>query len=418
MKKRFHISLFVFFLIFISCGCGAINTDPTEQIKEEKGAQDNYSEKIELTKEEKLEDFEYLSRTLKSNYPYFEINKRLYGVDWIGNEESYRERIKESEGDLQFCQILKSIMKDLNYKHARVLDDFEYVYFLSLYRNVNAEPWIDVLEESPVRDRYSYAVEEICENAVVEIQPHQDNLTLETCEEISTAYIKIKSFDQFNIENDWQEMQPFIEELDGYQSLIIDIRGNTGGDSHYWSDYLVPELIYEPTEFTQYFCFRGGAYAEGFIKYEMGVDYCEMEAIDKMKNEISLSNEPSNLLSDFKYYVKRTDVIEPVDHEGYQGDIYLLVDQSVFSSSDKFVQFAQDTEFAYIIGESTSGEGSGFDCVFLSLPNSGYVVCFPVAMVLSSDGTNREEVRVTPDLETEGSLALEEAIKLIKAKQE
>jgi len=143
-----------------------------------------------------------------------------------------------------------------------------------------------------------------------------------------------------------------------------------------------------------------------------------MEEIDQNFYKEFSADLPEEIKSDFNYFVKVTSIIEPTDEEGYQGDIYLLVDNKVFSSSDKFTQFAKDCDFAYIIGEPTLGEGSGFDNIVLRLPNSGYVIRFPVAIVLSSNGINREEFTVTPDLLTESKNALDEAIELIRTKNE
>jgi len=116
--------------------------------------------------------------------------------------------------------------------------------------------------------------------------------------------------------------------------------------------------------------------------------------------------------------VKDTLLINPTDEEGYRGDIYLLVDRHVISSSQSFVQFIRDTNLAHIIGEPTAGEGSGFGSLLLRLPNSGYVIQFPGVMVLNSDGVNIEEVIFNPDLLVDSNMALEKAKELIKINNE
>lgn len=437
LKNSAYRIVSIFLVLCLITGCESLNIEPeirSEEIspiganpKDEEVEESNASEKSSnnekhksdnqgLTNEEKLEDFEYLFTILESNYPYFEMNKRINDIDWIANRDSYIKRLEETEGDLKYYIVMKSIVKDLNYYHTQVLDDRAYASYVNTYKNVEAKPWLEVFEDPIVQSRYYNSVQENAMNTTTKAYIVPDNIVLEKWSETSTAYIKIKSFNHFNIVSDWEEIKPFINDIDDCHSLIIDIRGNGGGDSHYWSDYLVPELIYEKKIFNQYFCFKGGEYSESFIDFVLGYNYSEMEMIDQNFFKEFSSDLPEEIKTDFKYYVKMTNIIEPVDEVGYRGDIYLLVDNRVFSSSDKFVQFAKDCNFAYIIGEPTLGEGSGFDNIVLRLPNSGYVIPFPVGMVLSSNGFNREEFTVEPDLLTEGKNALDEAIELIRIK--
>ena len=86
MIKRFVVIL-VF--LFTLTGCTA-NNDTMTDTNTEANIEIN-TETVEvsieyqkLSTEEKVEDFEFLFDTLSSNYPYFEMNKRLYAVDWLG----------------------------------------------------------------------------------------------------------------------------------------------------------------------------------------------------------------------------------------------------------------------------------------------------------------------------------------------
>lgn len=428
-KYKVIISLFLLFTLF---GCDASSTKPSIQTydvtteltsPDEVGViasndEDNPSERHGLSAEEKLEDFEYLFCTLGSNYPYFQMNKRQHAVDWIANKDDYLKRIRDSEGDLEFYIVLDSIIKDLNHGHTRVLNNRLYAYAFNIYKSVKLEPWLEVLEDPVVRSRYWYVEENKDNGNVTDAYANSGNIILEKWSETSTAYIKINSFNHFNIENDWETLQPFLNDLDDVHSLIIDIRGNSGGDTTYWAQYLIPELIREPKDFSQYFCFRGGEYSESFIDFILGYKYSEMQVIDEAFIQELSSNPPEEIKTDFKYYVKNTLHIDPIDDKGYRGDIYLLVDSHVASSSESFVQFMRDTELAYIIGEPTSGESSGFDSLLLKLPNSGFVFQFPGAMVLNSDGENTEEVIVSPDVLVDSKMALEKAKEYIKINNE
>jgi C-terminal processing protease CtpA/Prc len=414
--KRF-LFVQIFFLLLILTGCDASSTEPAVQTYEatiESSDEDATSEHQGLTEDEKLEDFEFLFNIISSNYPYLQMNKRQHGVDWIANKDDYVKRIQETEGDLKFNIVLDNIVKDLNYGHTRVFNNRQYAGVLNVYKKLMHEPWLEVLEDPVVQNMYWNVVKDKDQDNETDLHVNPNNLILEKWDETSTAYIKINSFNHFNIEDDWKIIQPFLNDLEDIHSLIIDIRGNTGGDTAYWTDNLVPELISEPKESSKYFCFRGGEYSERFINFRLGYKYSDMEVIDEAFIEELSSNVPEEIKTDFRYYIKDTLLINPTDEEGFRGDIYLLVDRHVISSSQSFVQFMRDTDLAYIIGEPTAGEGSGFDSHLLRLPNSGYVIQFPGVMVLKLDGANIEEAIVNPDLLVDAKMALEKAIELIK----
>lgn len=92
MKKSILITLLMI-VTFSFIGCmGNSKEVSNEEIPNKK----------ELTEKEKLEDFEYMYTILKENYPYFEVNKRQNGVDWLSKKNEYMDRIKASIDDESF----------------------------------------------------------------------------------------------------------------------------------------------------------------------------------------------------------------------------------------------------------------------------------------------------------------------------
>lgn len=376
------------------------------------------SEPHGLTVTEKLEDFDYLFEILSENYPYFHMNKRIHDIDWVAQKDDHTKKIQNTEGDLEFYIALNSIMSDLNHGHARVFNNRLYGYAFDIYESTMLEPWLAVLEDPVVQRRYWKKEGQVGDARKRETVSTTGNVMLEKWADTSTAYMGINSFDLFYIENDGHLIKTFLEDLEDFDSLIIDIRGNTGGSTKYWTQYLVPALINEQVVSYQYLCFRGGAYAERFITHRLGYDYAELNAIDDDFLTNLSGNVPDEIRTEFDYYYERRKTIEPVAEEGYSGDIYLLVDRYVASSSEDFLQFVRDTNMALIIGEFTSGETSGFDSLLLRLPNSGYVIQFPGAMLLNSTGMNVQETKVAPDIHVEGSEALKKAKELIERRYE
>ena len=112
-----------------------------------------------LTSEQKEEDFEYLCEIFSKNYPYFEVNKRLNGVDWLANRNSYKSRICGTTSNISFAVELYKAVEELNCDHAGVLmtnfSTFAEIYLGNYGSVMNNEPWEAVFGEAkPFYDDY------------------------------------------------------------------------------------------------------------------------------------------------------------------------------------------------------------------------------------------------------------------------
>lgn len=383
----------------------------------------NTVDQSQLTQSQKLEDFEYMYNILKDNYPYFEVNKRMNGVDWLANKDKYVKMIKDTDNDRQFKSVLGDIMLDFNNGHCDVLNYDSYLYYKKLYGNKYADisgAWIEQLNNDKAVKRYMPQDIQTDENAENKVITDIDNIKIKILIKNKAAYMGINSLYSFCIQSDMKAIKLFLESIKGYKCLIIDIRGNGGGDSSYWQNNIVPMLINKPLDYTEYCAYRGGKFTEQFIKSRTGFGYDKLLHISKIYDE-GLSNLPPELKDSFKYYVKSISHIEPVNSIGFQGKIFLLVDHSVFSSAEKLADFAKCTGFATIIGERTGGDGIGDDPAFCTLPNSGFIIRFTKEMGLSSDGRCNFECKTDPDIKVPAGInkdmnndkAIQAALKLI-----
>ncbi|MDV9993901.1 hypothetical protein RHK14_01780 [Clostridioides difficile] len=102
-----------------------------------------YSQKNQLSEEEKVDDFNYVYNVVKTGYPYLGVNKRLNNIDWLENKDEYIKRIRSTENDEEFIEELSSILSDLNNKHTEVIDNKKrYELFKKSYSN---NDWYDFL---------------------------------------------------------------------------------------------------------------------------------------------------------------------------------------------------------------------------------------------------------------------------------
>lgn len=358
-----------------------------------------------LAEEQKIEDFNYLYNTIEENYPFLETNKRLNNVDWLSKKEEYLQRVKNTKSDIEFLMTLNSILSELNNGHTHMITnssqfrDFREIY--SMNKGWQKKVQLPVLNNKKALARYN-----IDKNEKIQVLNQEKNEKTEGIRNASTkdivegkiGYIYIpQMISYYNMGNDIELIDKYLNNIKEYQALIIDIRGNGGGDSYYWISYLVPKLIDKVYENTTYSFWKDGEIINNYlkkskVKYSTG--FGEVKDLDTIK----LVNLPVEVKENFKYYSKNTMEISPSeDSINFKGNIYLLVDKLVYSSSEAFASFAKQTGFATLIGERTGGDGIGSDPLLHMLPNSGYIFRFSKDMGTTADGTSSEEFKTEPD---------------------
>ena len=107
---------------------------------------------LELTTEEKLEDFKYMYKILKENFPFFEIEKRKTGYDWLAHKDDFENEIKETKNDLEFYKKLNEIVTRVQNAHTAILDPEWYEDF----KNIPLTQWSLVINNENVSDKYKY----------------------------------------------------------------------------------------------------------------------------------------------------------------------------------------------------------------------------------------------------------------------
>ncbi|WP_454053019.1 S41 family peptidase [Clostridium sp. Marseille-Q7071] len=411
MKKRLSI---ISIILFVFIACGYMIYKPYNS---------NSTNDVQLTEKEKLEDFQYMYTILEENYPYFEVNKRLNGIDWLSKKDEHIDRIKATTNDDTYFNELNSILSELKNGHTNTLDKWFYSYAKDIYERDKKfnKAWVKQLNNPKAINRYSNMPEskgrfEGSENNII-----ADNIKTHTFEKEKIGYLAIHSFNTFNIEEDMKTIKPFLESIKDYKGLIIDIRGNGGGDTRYWNDNIVPILINNPVQYTNYSTFRGGDFTEAFVKSRYGVGYKKLQPISDITGG-KLKNIPPELSEDFKYYDESIIPLNPKNSIGFNGKIYLLIDSGVFSAAEAFSVFAKSTGFATLVGETTGGDGIGSDPAVCTLPNSGYVFRFTKEMGLTSDGTCNFEHKTVPDIKVSAKIranfnedeAIQTVLKLLK----
>lgn len=359
-----------------------------------------------FTAEQKEQDFEYLYKTLKENYPFFGVLQRQADRDWLANHDRYLQMVRESTDDKSFAKALQAIMREVGNGHAYVIAPQAYDLMSKLYHQAAVTPgkenkiyhrWAATYDQAkPYYDYFKeiYGIqpsgEEQSDNGDSGYDP-TGNISLEMLGGGKIGLLTINSF--MNPSGDSALLMTFLDSVQGCEHLIIDLRKNSGGNDQYWDHNIMPRLISKPMKWSGPAVLRRGPISGTW--YE--------EKFHPFKKLASLPNlAPEVTPKDFTVVMDKK-VIRPNGKSRFGGKVWLFVGPRVFSSSESFSAFTKATGWATIAGTRTGGDGIGVDPLPMMLPNSGFLVNFPAWGGLNPDGSFNFEARTTPDVEITGA---------------
>lgn len=353
----------------------------------------------QLSTSQKLNDFEFLHETFEQNYPFFGVNIRTNHIDWLENKDKYIERIKQTKNDSAYFFTLKSIISELNSGHVNFMPIIYYDEYLSIYKEVSTEKphlkrWIKELENDLARPYYWQDIikkqDAIKNDNNIEGKPQRANYTDSIINE-NIALMSFRSFSQPAIENDNPKIAEFLNDIKDFEYLILDIQENGGGAESYWKNCIVAQLISEPIIYSTYKVLKNGK-----VNREYYPDFFDQAT--ELKKTSYFSNLPDELMKD--YSVKEyKDTINPENSVLFEGEVFVIISNKVFSSSEGFAQFCKMTKWAILVGEQTGGDGNGGDPAIITLPESGIQLIYPSLVGLNFDGSLNFETRTVPDIE-------------------
>lgn len=354
-----------------------------------------------FSKEDYIEDFDYVYNTLKEYYPYFEINKEVNKIDWLSNYEIYKKKIANSKNDEEFYNNMKEILSDLNNSHTNIVSKKEGVNLAKVYSYLPKTYWqsdiFKLFKNKNVQSRYEITNEKMEETVNLDNSKDlkKDNLELGVVEG-NIGYLNVKLMetpveDNELFKKDLDNLDKFLKENKNLEALVIDIRGNGGGNSAYWSEFLLPKLVDKKYFATEYIFTKEGKLLKRVNSITEEIDY------DLIKN---FPKTTLNIIEDFDRFYYAENIVEPLeDSIKFSKNIYLLVDEKVYSSSEKLANFAKESGLATLIGETTGGDGIGDDPFVIALPNTGYLVRFAKELGVTGKGVINEKDKTSPDYE-------------------
>lgn len=361
-----------------------------------------------LASEEYIEDFDFTYETLKTYYPYFGVNKKVHNIDWLGNREIYLDMVSQCKTDEEFYETMNYILSDLNNGHTHLVDENFGLYLYTTYKRLPRINWrvdmVKIFEKPRVQARYKVTNENI--DKILEAQAnykpektsYRNAITGDVIPQ-KIGYISVKQMTtpDLNLPSfkaEYDTIKNYLEKIKDYPILIIDIRQNGGGNSAYWSDFLMPLIVDKSYSQKTYTFLKDGELLNK-VRRQSGFK----EYTNEIKSEFNFPEETFNMINDFSYFASRTVKVVPhKDSINFGGKIYLLVDGYVYSSSEMMASFAKESKMATLVGDKTGGDGIGSDPMLVDLPNSGYVLRFSKEMGITEKGSINELDQTQPDI--------------------
>jgi hypothetical protein len=253
-------------------------------------------EKVLMQKDASTESeaiFQEVWTVIDERYPFFELKQ----VDWNEVYNLYHQKAAESYGGIQLFNILGNMILELEDGHTDIHSQHGSRYYWPVSDSV-----MDLFNLSTIKNNYLKGNYEL-QNAVCFGFINE------------TGYTHIEDF---SVEITKEIANQIFNEFENTESIIIDVRNNTGGNEKYCNlliSYLIKtRLNYKITYFKK--------------------------------------NKTDNDFASGKFY------IEPNNEMLYEGNVVVLVNRASFSATNGFVSALSQLPNVTIIGDTTGGGGS------------------------------------------------------------
>lgn len=258
-------------------------------------------------------NFEALWKIIDEHYCFLDYKQHEYGLDWQQVYNKYRVRVQGQLTDLQLFEVLTQMLGELRDGHVNLSTSYDYGRYWSWFENYPAN-----VSDTLLR-RYMGTDYKIASGLRYRIL--DDNI----------GYIRYESFSSPIGEGNIDEALMYMMLCQG---LIIDIRGNGGGDLTY-AELLASRFCKEKT-------------LVGYTQHKTGKGHSDFSSLEPQ-------------------------YIEPSSNIRWTKPVVVLTNRQVFSAANEFTMYMKAMPMVKVVGDHTGG-GAGMP-FSSSLPN-GWVVRF------------------------------------------
>ena len=403
----------------------AINNDSEPESTDSDSSDITYDRSDEeIIMADLLYDFDYLVTLIEENTPLIGPIERRLNIDFDEEIKRIRDNIELLDIDFNTADTFEDMQRlAAQAFHDEILLEITWTTFsLAHLAPTSQESFIDhfariqryMLEDEVSILGYLYyemyrsaAVARFYDAEVICLETDglgdfdANNITTEIISEGEIAYVSIASF-MNNIEFDGETLFPFFEEIQDYDHLIIDIRGNFGGYMNHFTHLFMATLTDDTLAVSYPEFFRSTdlvhenvtAYIDSYRIHE-GFTGTYIPADEFFNiNPMSQMNPVDRELLD--YVVEWEIEVEPnEDNIPFNGRIWLLVDEWSSSASENAAIFSTSSGFATVVGRETFGV-LGAITIMSPLPNTGIIFRVDVGYIPDERGYSQEEFGVSP----------------------
>ena len=354
------------------------------------------------------EDYEYLWKEIRESYPYYNLFEDITKKNLESIYIEYKEKLNECKSFYDFYLLLSNLSTEFEYiGHFTLIDTSFYNELLSyeLYKTK------ELMEESPnetylkklynMRKKifkkssyiYSY-ISNLEENNNKTVNNKESLPKLTIIDEGETACIQI---DSFIISSDYENIfKQYYKKIKNYKNIIFDIRNNSGGSTSYYEKYIIDYLLNNQIKYDETYLLNNTNTNTKFMSESV-------KKTIKPITHIPIKILDEKLINSFDSFNIIENVYYPNEEKniGFNGKIYLLVSNSVYSASEALTYLCKETGFATIIGTNTGGDGiqdGNGGPIKIVLPNSKLIFQFTASIGINSDGTINEIEGTKPDV--------------------
>ena len=176
-------------------------------------------------------------------------------------------------------------------------------------------------------------------------------------------------------------------EASGASDLLIDLRGNAGGDASF-SDLIMARVTDEPYRLWSRYEVRAGRNTKAsWSDYEIDGN----DLGDRIATALASAADGETVAIDVPQ-------VAPMTQERFDGRVWVLIDRHSYSNAAVVAAAMQDTGMATLLGEETADLATTYGAVErFSLPHSGASIVYPKSYMVRPSGD--ETVRgVRPDI--------------------
>jgi len=380
----------------------------------------------ELTLEHFLADLDYLMWVLENNFPFF------YTAYWARNVDINQLAYGARQAILSTDEIDEEIFFEIMWYYFESLHNIGHFGFLNhiqyhiLRMQLEEAPYdrlglFELLDSPRVQGFYSSRVTESASIMVTKRESNTPDTTITIIEDEPIAIITIPSF-MGSHEDAVNKITKLYAEIDRFDHLIIDIRGNRGGWPFLFTETIMGLLVDGVPREEWFVFFMDGEYITRLTSVVLASGifpgYVLPRNIFGSIDEIISNNYLPQLVEEdidrFSYaFLAGVPVGMPGDAQfTFNGEIWLLVDENNFSGAQITAWITKETGFATLVGDITGGAWGGLR-LYSAMPNTGILFQFDAFYITDQFGRPLEAGTIPHYFNKSGMDALETTFALI-----